>query len=127
MNPYNVPWRLVHNKSHHYPGGRELDRFRGVEPACDDNHPEAWVGSTIGLRYPAYEKEGYSRCIRPDSGEECYLADAVQEDREAMLGGAPDLAVPRRIVRVPEVPVLGSGKTDYVAIQRMAEMEAKAA
>lgn len=41
--------------------------------------------------------------------------------------GAPDLAVPRRIVRVPEVPVLGSGKTDYVAIQRMAEMEAKAA
>jgi len=41
--------------------------------------------------------------------------------------GAPDLAVPRRIVKVPEVPVLGSGKTDYVAIQRMAEMEAKAA
>ncbi|HWA60976.1 MAG TPA: AMP-binding protein [Caulobacteraceae bacterium] len=41
--------------------------------------------------------------------------------------GAPELAVPRRIVKVPEVPVLGSGKTDYVAIQRMAEMEAKAA
>ncbi|MGI8840128.1 MAG: AMP-binding protein [Caulobacteraceae bacterium] len=35
--------------------------------------------------------------------------------------GVPELTVPRRIVQVPEVPVLGSGKTDYVAIQRMAE------
>jgi acyl-[acyl-carrier-protein]-phospholipid O-acyltransferase/long-chain-fatty-acid--[acyl-carrier-protein] ligase len=41
--------------------------------------------------------------------------------------GAPELAVPRKIVRVPEVPVLGTGKTDYVAIQRMAETEARAA
>jgi acyl-[acyl-carrier-protein]-phospholipid O-acyltransferase/long-chain-fatty-acid--[acyl-carrier-protein] ligase len=41
--------------------------------------------------------------------------------------GAPELAVPKRIVRVPEIPVLGSGKTDYVAIQRMAETEVKAA
>jgi acyl-[acyl-carrier-protein]-phospholipid O-acyltransferase/long-chain-fatty-acid--[acyl-carrier-protein] ligase len=41
--------------------------------------------------------------------------------------GAPELAVPRKIVRVPEIPVLGSGKTDYVAIQRMAESDARAA
>jgi len=41
--------------------------------------------------------------------------------------GAPELAVPKRIVRVPEIPVLGSGKTDYVAIQRMAETEVRAA
>jgi acyl-[acyl-carrier-protein]-phospholipid O-acyltransferase/long-chain-fatty-acid--[acyl-carrier-protein] ligase len=41
--------------------------------------------------------------------------------------GAPEFAVPRRIVRVPEIPVLGSGKTDYVAIQRMAETDARAA
>jgi acyl-[acyl-carrier-protein]-phospholipid O-acyltransferase / long-chain-fatty-acid--[acyl-carrier-protein] ligase len=41
--------------------------------------------------------------------------------------GAPDLLVPSRIVRAPEVPVLGTGKTDYVAIQRIAESEAKAA
>jgi acyl-[acyl-carrier-protein]-phospholipid O-acyltransferase/long-chain-fatty-acid--[acyl-carrier-protein] ligase len=41
--------------------------------------------------------------------------------------GAPELAVPRKIVRVPEVPLLGTGKTDYVAIQRMAETEARAA
>ncbi len=41
--------------------------------------------------------------------------------------GVPELIVPARIVRVPEVPLLGTGKTDYVAIQRMAESEARAA
>jgi acyl-[acyl-carrier-protein]-phospholipid O-acyltransferase/long-chain-fatty-acid--[acyl-carrier-protein] ligase len=41
--------------------------------------------------------------------------------------GSPELLVPSRIVRVPEVPLLGTGKTDYVAVQRMAESEARAA
>jgi acyl-[acyl-carrier-protein]-phospholipid O-acyltransferase/long-chain-fatty-acid--[acyl-carrier-protein] ligase len=41
--------------------------------------------------------------------------------------GAPELAVPKRLVRAPEVPVLGSGKTDYVTIQRMAEEAAQEA
>jgi acyl-[acyl-carrier-protein]-phospholipid O-acyltransferase/long-chain-fatty-acid--[acyl-carrier-protein] ligase len=41
--------------------------------------------------------------------------------------GAPELAVPKKILKVAEVPVLGTGKTDYVAIQRMAETEAEAA
>ena len=41
--------------------------------------------------------------------------------------GAPQILVPSRIVRAPEVPVLGTGKTDYVAIQRIAESEARAA
>jgi acyl-[acyl-carrier-protein]-phospholipid O-acyltransferase/long-chain-fatty-acid--[acyl-carrier-protein] ligase len=37
--------------------------------------------------------------------------------------GVSELTVPRRIVKAEEIPVLGSGKTDYVAIQRMAEAE----
>ncbi|HEX4197706.1 MAG TPA: AMP-binding protein [Caulobacteraceae bacterium] len=41
--------------------------------------------------------------------------------------GASGLLVPSRIVRAPEIPVLGTGKTDYVAIQRIAESEARAA
>jgi acyl-[acyl-carrier-protein]-phospholipid O-acyltransferase/long-chain-fatty-acid--[acyl-carrier-protein] ligase len=41
--------------------------------------------------------------------------------------GAPELAVPRKIIKVPEVPVLGTGKTDYVAIQRMAEADGRRA
>ena len=31
--------------------------------------------------------------------------------------------MPKKIVKVPEIPVLGTGKTDYVAIQRIAEQE----
>jgi acyl-[acyl-carrier-protein]-phospholipid O-acyltransferase/long-chain-fatty-acid--[acyl-carrier-protein] ligase len=45
----------------------------------------------------------------------------------AQLVGAPELAVPRKILKVSEVPVLGTGKTDYVAIQRMADAQPKAA
>jgi acyl-[acyl-carrier-protein]-phospholipid O-acyltransferase / long-chain-fatty-acid--[acyl-carrier-protein] ligase len=41
--------------------------------------------------------------------------------------GATELSAPRKIVRVAEIPVLGTGKTDYVAIQRMVETEARAA
>jgi acyl-[acyl-carrier-protein]-phospholipid O-acyltransferase/long-chain-fatty-acid--[acyl-carrier-protein] ligase len=40
--------------------------------------------------------------------------------------GAPELAVPRRIIKAVDIPVLGSGKTDYVAIQRIVEAEALA-
>ncbi|MBP7704420.1 MAG: AMP-binding protein [Caulobacter sp.] len=41
--------------------------------------------------------------------------------------GAPELAVPKKIIKIAEVPVLGTGKTDYVAIQRMAETDPRAA
>ena len=38
--------------------------------------------------------------------------------------GAPEISVPRRLIKVNELPVLGSGKVDYVSIQRMAEADA---
>ena len=41
----------------------------------------------------------------------------------AQKTGASELAVPRKIVKIPQVPVLGTGKTDYVAIQKIAETE----
>ena len=54
-------------------------------------------------------------------------ADVARLAAWAKDHGAPELAVPKKIMRVPEVPVLGSGKTDYVSIQRMAESDARAA
>ena len=63
----------------------------------------------------------------PKKGERLILVtDRQDAEVSALLShaqsvGAPELAVPRRIVKTPEIPVLGSGKTDYVAIQRMAE------
>jgi acyl-[acyl-carrier-protein]-phospholipid O-acyltransferase/long-chain-fatty-acid--[acyl-carrier-protein] ligase len=33
--------------------------------------------------------------------------------------GVSELAIPRRIVQVDAVPVLGTGKTDYAKVQKM--------
>ena len=71
----------------------------------------------------------------PDSrkGEKLILvtdrkdADVKRIAEWAREHGAPELAVPKKIVRVTEVPVLGTGKTDYVTIQRMGEEDREAA
>jgi len=54
-------------------------------------------------------------------------ADVARLISQAQTTGVSELAVPRRIVKTAEVPVLGSGKTDYVAIQRIAQAETRAA
>ncbi|MBW8881128.1 MAG: AMP-binding protein, partial [Asticcacaulis sp.] len=41
--------------------------------------------------------------------------------------GTPALAIPKKFIKVDAVPVLGSGKTDYVTLQKLAEIEARAA
>ena len=65
----------------------------------------------------------------PKKGERLIL---VTDRRDADPGpliahaqqvGAPELAVPRKIIRVAEIPVLGTGKTDYVALQRIVDAE----
>jgi acyl-[acyl-carrier-protein]-phospholipid O-acyltransferase/long-chain-fatty-acid--[acyl-carrier-protein] ligase len=47
-------------------------------------------------------------------------ADAEQLRKYGKAHGAAELAVPGDIVKVPEIPVLGSGKTDYVAARKLA-------
>ncbi|MGZ6049133.1 MAG: AMP-binding protein, partial [Phenylobacterium sp.] len=65
----------------------------------------------------------------PKKGERLIL---VTDRRDADSGpliahaqsiGAPEIAVPRKIIRVTEIPVLGTGKTDYVALQRIVDAE----
>ena len=62
-------------------------------------------------------------------GEQIVLVTTNQEARRIDLvgwahnHGVPEIAVPRRIVVTGAVPVLGTGKTDYVRIQRTAEAE----
>ena len=65
----------------------------------------------------------------PRKGERLVLiTDRRDADSSALIAhaqdiGAPELAVPRRIVRVQEIPVLGTGKTDYVALQRIVDTD----
>lgn len=39
----------------------------------------------------------------------------------AREGGYPEIAVPRKIVHISAIPLLGTGKTDYVTLKSMAE------
>ncbi|WP_343208193.1 hypothetical protein [Anaerolentibacter hominis] len=87
MNIYKMPWRLVQNKFIRYPGGREIDRFRGIYPGADDGRPEAWIGSDTRVNNvtPENPNEGCQECILPD-GRQMFLFEAIELDPEAMLG-----------------------------------------
>lgn len=56
------------------------------------------------------------------------LTTNPEADRVDLVGwaqnhGAPELAVPKRIIRVDAIPVLGTGKIDYTCIEKMALAE----
>ena len=63
----------------------------------------------------------------PDRGELIVLFTQDPELRRVQLVaaarrlGLPELAVARRIVHVEKLPLLGSGKCDYVKLKSMAE------
>jgi acyl-[acyl-carrier-protein]-phospholipid O-acyltransferase/long-chain-fatty-acid--[acyl-carrier-protein] ligase len=65
----------------------------------------------------------------PKKGERLILVtDKPDAETAALLAhaqkiGATELAVPKRIIRVTEVPLLGTGKTDYVALERIVQAE----
>ena len=67
----------------------------------------------------------------PKKGERLILvtdrrdADTAPLIAYAQQIGAPELAVPRKIIKVQEIPVLGTGKTDYVALQRIVDAETR--
>jgi acyl-[acyl-carrier-protein]-phospholipid O-acyltransferase/long-chain-fatty-acid--[acyl-carrier-protein] ligase len=71
----------------------------------------------------------------PRKGEMIVLVtDSKEVNRGDLHGwahnhGVPELAVPKKIIVVDEVPLLGTGKTNYVAVQKIvdADMEPKAA
>jgi acyl-[acyl-carrier-protein]-phospholipid O-acyltransferase/long-chain-fatty-acid--[acyl-carrier-protein] ligase len=62
-------------------------------------------------------------------GEQIVLVtDAKEARRVDMVGwaqnhGVTELALPRRVILVDEIPRLATGKADYVSVQKMAEMD----
>lgn len=63
----------------------------------------------------------------PQRGEAIVLFTTAQQmvrdllQKAAREIGAPEIAIPRKIVAVPQIPLLGTGKTDYVTLKQMAE------
>ncbi len=70
----------------------------------------------------------HAAAILPDDrkGEQIVLVtDKASPDRALLLAwaqnhGVPEIAVPKKIVSVAAVPVLGTGKLDYIAVSRLA-------
>lgn len=83
--------------------------------------------------------EGYAATVWPDNlhaavvvddarkGEQIVLVtDRANADRDDLLAwakehGVPELQIPKRFVFVPEMPVMGSGKLDYVTATTLAK------
>ena len=88
--------------------------------AVEDLVAGLWPDARHAVVSLADEKKG-ERLVLITEHPVAEAADLISHFRAS---GAPELAAPRRLLRVNELPVLGSGKTDYVAIQRMAEADA---
>jgi acyl-[acyl-carrier-protein]-phospholipid O-acyltransferase/long-chain-fatty-acid--[acyl-carrier-protein] ligase len=62
----------------------------------------------------------------PPKGEQIVLVTDATEARRmdlvawAQNHGVSELAIPRVVIIVPAIPVLGTGKTDYVAVEKIA-------
>jgi acyl-[acyl-carrier-protein]-phospholipid O-acyltransferase/long-chain-fatty-acid--[acyl-carrier-protein] ligase len=65
-------------------------------------------------------------------GEQIVLVTNAREARRVdLIGwaqnhGVSEISVPRRVLMVETIPLLATGKTDYVSVQKMAEAEAVA-
>jgi acyl-[acyl-carrier-protein]-phospholipid O-acyltransferase/long-chain-fatty-acid--[acyl-carrier-protein] ligase len=91
-------------------------------------------GETVSLQVPEncaaalWPGHAHAAVTVPDprKGEQIVLVtDAPEASRPSLLAwaqhhGVSELAVPRRILIVDAIPVLGTGKTDYVAVQKLA-------
>ena len=66
----------------------------------------------------------------PKRGEQIVLItdypDAKRSDlmRWAQTHGVPEISVPKKVISVTSVPILGTGKLDYVAVTKLAEAAA---
>lgn len=81
-----------------------------------------WPNNHHAVVAVADARKGERLVLITDSRE----AEVARLAEWARSHGAPELAVPKKIMRVAEVPVLGTGKTDYVTLQKMAELDTKA-
>ncbi len=88
-----------------------------------------------GFAAAVWPEHRHAAIAMPDArkGERVILiSDAPDADSAKILewaqqNGAPEIAVPKKVLKVAEIPVLGTGKTDYVTVQKLAEEAIKLA
>ncbi|NWG54561.1 MAG: AMP-binding protein [Hydrogenophilaceae bacterium] len=103
-----------------------VKRFAKIGGECVSLNAVEWYAQQV------WPEHNHAAVSVPDSrkGERIVLFSDKQDAEPGPLiewaqsQGAPEIAVPKKIVPIREIPVLGSGKTDYVALQRLAEQEA---
>ena len=78
---------------------------------------EVWPDNRHAVVAISDDKKGERLILFTDKAgaESATLSDWAREH------GTPALAVPKKVMTVDAVPVLGSGKTDYVTLQKLAE------
>jgi acyl-[acyl-carrier-protein]-phospholipid O-acyltransferase/long-chain-fatty-acid--[acyl-carrier-protein] ligase len=89
------------------------------------------LAAVEGYACAVWPENRHAAVAVPDSrkGERVILiTDVPDADTAALMAwaqanGAPEIALPKKIVPIREIPVLGTGKTDYVAVQKIAEDE----
>jgi acyl-[acyl-carrier-protein]-phospholipid O-acyltransferase/long-chain-fatty-acid--[acyl-carrier-protein] ligase len=95
--------------------GGEMVSLSAVEDLAADLWPEGWRAVVA--------------VADPKKGERLVLVtDVPHANPKALLAhaqavGAPDIAVPRKVITVGAPVLLGTGKTDYAAVQRIAVAE----
>jgi acyl-[acyl-carrier-protein]-phospholipid O-acyltransferase/long-chain-fatty-acid--[acyl-carrier-protein] ligase len=81
----------------------------------------AWPGGRHAVVCISDPKKGERLVLITDQGH----ATPADFLAHAKSTGAPEIAVPRKVIKVHELPVLGTGKTDYVSLQHIAEVESR--
>lgn len=86
------------------------------------------LGAVEMLVQALWPEERHAAVSLPDNrkGERIVLvttateADAEKLRKHGRAAGAPDLMVPNEIIKVEDIPLLGSGKTDYAETRKLA-------
>jgi acyl-[acyl-carrier-protein]-phospholipid O-acyltransferase/long-chain-fatty-acid--[acyl-carrier-protein] ligase len=86
------------------------------------------LGMVEMLAQALWPEHKHAAVALPDErkGERIVLVTTAPGDRNALRAyarsqGAPELALPAAIVAAEDVPVLGTGKTDYAGVRQLAE------
>jgi acyl-[acyl-carrier-protein]-phospholipid O-acyltransferase/long-chain-fatty-acid--[acyl-carrier-protein] ligase len=95
--------------------GGEMISLQAVEDLAADVWPDCWR-AVVAI---SDAKKGERLVLVTD--EPGAVTASLLAHAQAV--GAPEIAVPRKIVKVGEPVLLGTGKTDYAAVQRIAEAE----